>query len=72
MPTVKIATNSLLAAKKPSWIDFNAGILVEGVDAETALNQFVDMIVRVANGESVCNERNGFRELAIFKSGVTL
>ncbi|WP_259461775.1 hypothetical protein, partial [Enterobacter sp. R1(2018)] len=26
----------------------------------------------IANGKKTCNERNDFRELAIFKSGVTL
>jgi altronate hydrolase len=36
------------------------------------LNEFVDLIVDIANGKSTCNEKNDFRELAIFKSGVTL
>src|SRR5690606_19814797 len=31
VPTVKISTNSELAAKKRNWIDFNAGKLIEGV-----------------------------------------
>lgn len=72
VPTVKIATNSELAERKPHWIDFNAGRLVEGVAMADLLNQFVDKIVDVVNGEACCNERNDFRELAIFKSGVTL
>ncbi|CAG9000241.1 MAG: Altronate dehydratase [Candidatus Celerinatantimonas neptuna] len=72
VPTVKIATNSELAERKPHWIDFNAGRLVDGVDMTDLLKQFIDKIVDVVNGESCCNERNDFRELAIFKSGVTL
>jgi altronate hydrolase len=36
------------------------------------LEEFVDTIVAFANGKQTCNERNDFRELAIFKSGVTL
>ncbi|VDZ76633.1 altronate hydrolase [Salmonella bongori] len=36
------------------------------------VNEFVDTIVEIANGKLTCNERNDFRELAIFKSGVTL
>ncbi|QGY30644.1 UxaA family hydrolase [Pantoea cypripedii] len=72
VPTVKIATNTQLAEKKPHWIDFNAGRLIEGMSMEAMLADFVDMIVAIANGKSSRNETNDFRELAIFKSGVTL
>ena len=72
VPTVKIATNSELATKKPHWIDFDAGKLLNGSDMPTLLSQFIDTIVDIANGKKTCNERNDFRELAIFKSGVTL
>lgn len=71
-PTVKLATNSDLARRKPHWIDFNAGSLIEGTPMSHLLAQFVDLIVDIANGKPTCNERNDFRELAIFKSGVTL
>lgn len=36
------------------------------------LTEFVDAIVEIASGKQTCNEKNDFRELAIFKSGVTL
>lgn len=72
VPTVKVATNSELATKKPHWIDFDAGKLLHGSDMPTLLSQFIDTIVDIANGKKTCNERNDFRELAIFKSGVTL
>lgn len=72
VPTVKIATNSELAIKKPHWIDFDAGKLLHGSDMPALLTQFIDEIVEIANGKKTCNERNDFRELAIFKSGVTL
>ncbi|MFM4704176.1 UxaA family hydrolase [Aeromonas bivalvium] len=71
-PTVKLATNSDLARRKPHWIDFNAGSLIEGTPMSRLLEQFVDLIVDIANGKPTCNEHNDFRELAIFKSGVTL
>jgi altronate hydrolase len=32
----------------------------------------VDLIVNIASGKQTKNELNDFRELAIFKSGVTL
>ncbi len=72
VPTVKIATNSDLANRKKNWIDFNAGRLIEGTSMSGLLTEFVDLIVEVANGRAVCNEKNDFREVAIFKSGVTL
>ena len=72
VPTVKIATNSQLAEKKPHWIDFDAGKLIYGTSMEDLLASFVDNIVEIANGKPAKNEVNDFRELAIFKSGVTL
>ncbi len=72
VPTMKIATNTTLATSKPHWMDFNAGGLVEGRKMEDVLNEFIDKIVDTANGEQTCNERNGYREIAIFKNGVTL
>ncbi|WP_017801351.1 UxaA family hydrolase [Winslowiella toletana] len=72
VPTVKIATNSELAGKKPHWIDFDAGKLIHGTSMDALLTEFVDQIVAIANGKLTNNERNDFRELALFKSGVTL
>ena len=72
VPTMKISTNSHLFNSKQNWIDFNAGKLVEGVDMLTLRNDFIDKVVATANGEKVKNEMNGYREIAIFKNGVTL
>ena len=73
VPTVKISTNTELAENKPKWIDFDAGKLISrDMDMEVLLEEFIDYIVRVANGEKTRNEINEFKELAIFKSGVTL
>ncbi len=72
VPTVKIATNSELAVKKPHWIDFDAGQLLHGKTMPELLAAFIDTIAAIASGQQTCNERNDFRELAIFKSGVTL
>lgn len=72
VPTMKISTNSQLFKSKQNWIDFNAGKLVEGVDMLTLRNDFIDKIIATANGEKVRNEMNGYREIAIFKNGVTL
>ena len=71
VPTIKVATNSDLAARKPGWIDFNAGqVLEEGMDA--AADALLDTVVAIASGKETAAERNGEREIAIWKRGVTL
>ena len=72
VPTMKISTNSTLAKNKPNWIDFNAGELVEGTDMKQLVRKFIDKIIAVASGEDARNEANGYREISIFKNGVTL
>ena len=71
VPTVKISTNSELAAKKSNWIDFNAGAVLES-DFDTQLENLIELVVYVANGSKTRNEINGSKEIAIFKTGVTL
>ncbi len=72
VPTMKISTNSDLYHRKPSWIDFNAGRIAEGESDETILEEFIDYIIEVASGKQVNNELNGYKEISIFKKGVTL
>lgn len=72
VPTMKISTNSTLAKNKPTWIDFNAGVLVEDEPMAAVHQRFADYIISVASGEKVNNEKKGYREIAIFKTGVTL
>ena len=69
VPTVKIATNSALAERKPHWIDFSAGEILNGKELTEEL---FDYIISVANGARTNNERNGYREISIFKDGVVL
>ena len=71
VPTVKIASNSALAARKKGWIDFDAGeVLARGFDG--AAEGLLARIVAIASGETTAAERNGEREIAIWKRGVTL
>lgn len=72
VPTVKISTNTPLAVRKPRWIDFNAGAAVEGTSWQDLLKDFIEFVLGVASGNAVNNEKSGFREIAIFKTGVTL
>jgi altronate hydrolase len=72
VPTIKLSTNSALAKRKPGWIDFNAGVLLEGVDMDTLLGSLTRLVLEIAGGKPARNEQNGFREIAIWKNGVTL
>ncbi|MDF3003403.1 MAG: uxaA, partial [Bacillota bacterium] len=72
VPTIKISSNSALAEKKAGWIDYNAGNILEGGSFEESTEELMDLILRVASGKKTKNEEHGYREIAIFKSGVTL
>ena len=72
VPTAKISTNSTLAAAKPRWIDFNAGVILEGRSVADVDRAFADFVINVADGMKTQNEESGCQEIAIFKSGVTL
>ena len=73
VPTMKISTNTPLAQKKHGWIDFNAGqLLTHGKTLPQLSQELMDYVLAVASGEQLCSERNGFHDLAIFKTGVTL
>ncbi|MFV0289871.1 MAG: UxaA family hydrolase [Mangrovibacterium sp.] len=72
IPTMKISTNTPLFEKKSNWIDFNAGRIVEDQTIDECLQDFVVYLKAVAEGERLKHENSGFKEIAIFKTGVTL
>lgn len=72
VPTVKISSNNRLFEKKPNWIDFNAGSLIDNDDFEQFSKELFDYIIKVASGEKTKNEINGCREISIFKDGVIM
>lgn len=72
VPTVKISSNSALAERKRNWIDFDAGRLLDDRSLETLSQALMDLVLAVAGGGRVLSEQNGYRDMAIFKTGVTL
>ena len=73
VPTLKVSTNSQLAHRKPQWIDFDAGVLLDGTSMEDLLQRFITYILDVSSGHEHTNaEIHGNAEFAIFKNGVTL
>lgn len=73
VPTVKISSNTPLYEKKKSWIDFNAGTLLEESNMSDLSGELLDYVLRLSSGEISANaEKLDKHELAIFKNGVTL
>lgn len=72
VPTVKISSNHPLAEKKGDWIDFDAARLLDE-PSEKVRDDLLQFICDVASGKKQTkNEKNSYREIAIFKDGVTL
>ena len=73
VPTLKVSTNSNLARRKPQWIDFDAGVLLDDVPMDELLQRFIAYVIDVASGRQLTTaEQHGNAEFAIFKTGVTL
>ena len=72
VPTLKIATNSNIFQKKQNWLDFNAGKLLETASMENLSQELYQDILAIANGKQCKAEKMGYREISIFKTGVTL
>ena len=72
VPTLKIASNSKLAARKQNWIDFDAGKLLTTHTMEQLTGELMELVLETASGKPAKNEINDYRGIAIFKSGVTL
>ena len=72
VPTLKIATNSALYRKKPHWMDFDAGRLLDSVSFEELTDVLWALCIATADGQQTFGERSGSCDIAIFKDGVTL
>jgi Altronate dehydratase len=74
VPTIKVSSNSDIADRKPHWIDFNAGAALDGTRTMDALaDDLFTYVLDVASGKRLTNnEHHGYREIAIWKDGVTL
>lgn len=74
VPTLKVSSNSAIAEKKPHWIDFNAGAALDGAATldELADRLFAEILDVASGRKPTNNEKHGYREIAIWKEGVTL
>ncbi|MFW6022740.1 MAG: hypothetical protein ACOCQW_04405 [Halanaerobiaceae bacterium] len=59
--------------KKENWIDYNAGSLLAGKEMDKLTEELFEYIIDLASKNILSrNEENDYREIAIFKIGVTL
>ncbi len=72
VPTIKISSNSDLYIEKPRWIDFDAGILTGDASMKETAQKLFSLVLETASGSKVCAEKSGYRDIALFKTGVTL
>jgi altronate hydrolase len=74
VPTLKISTNTSLAERKRGWIDYSAGGLADGTaDMDALADELFRLVLEVASGRRrTQSELHGYREIAIWKDGVTL
>jgi len=72
VPTVKISTNKALAENKKNWIDFDASPFITDYGPEKLTDDLLQYVIEVASGKETKNEIHDYREISIFKDGVTL
>jgi len=72
-PTFRISSNTAIHEHKPHWIDFNAGVLLEGRGLRETAAGLYDKVMETVNGQyRARNEVNGYFEIGIFKQGITI
>lgn len=73
VPAVKISSNTPLYERKGAWIDYNAGVMLEGKAMDEMRDELWHLVLEVASGRrKTRNEINDFREIMVFKNGVML
>ena len=72
VPTIKISSNHELAFKKKNWIDFDAERILDVAKYDEITEELDRYILDVASGKKSCSEEKNYRDIAIFKRGVTL
>ena len=73
VPCIKISSNTTLTTRKPTWIDFNAGKLLDGTDMDELAADLWPQILDTASGKiQTKNETYGQKDIMIFKNGVLL
>jgi len=74
VPVIKVSSNTSLFNKMKDLIDFNAGIVIEGVSTITSCGEdLLDYLIEVASGrKQVCARRLGQNDFIPWKRGMSL
>ncbi len=75
VPTMKISSNQELYERKQDWIDYNGQRLLDAESLEQRKQveqEFFQCVLRAASGQRTKSEKRQYRDVAIFKQGVTL
>jgi altronate hydrolase len=71
-PVLRVTTNSDIFSRKQNWNDFDAGRLLEGTGIQKLTEDFLDLILKVADGKvRTRTEVNQFFEMGIWRDGIT-
>ena len=62
MPSIKLATNSLVYRQMEEDMDINCGVVLEGTPLETVGRQIFEEVVAVASGKKTKSEAQGIGE----------
>ncbi len=72
VPLLRMGSNSTMANRKTNWIDFNAGVVLEGKDFDEAAREMLGLILEVASGKKQSlAETKGYRQIGMLRDGVT-
>jgi altronate hydrolase len=62
VPSIKLATNSLVYRQMEEDMDINCGVILEGTPLETVGRQVFEEVVAVASGKKTKSEAQGIGE----------
>lgn len=72
VPLIRMGSNSTMSNWKTNWIDYNAGVVLEGKDFNQAAQEMLALILEVASGQKQSlAEANGYRQIGMLRDGVT-
>lgn len=72
VPLIRMGSNSTMADRKKDWIDYNAGVVLEGRDFDQAAREMLDLVLEVASGrKKSLAEAKGYRQIGMLRDGVT-
>lgn len=73
VPVIKISSTTDLFDRMPDDIDFDAGMVLNSLDAGASIEEtgllLLEKIIAVSSGERTCAERNGQRQFQVWTAG---